>query len=147
MEAMYWLIGVVVLLVIELLTMGLTTIWFAGGALAAFFVTLLGGSILVQMIVFLIVSFILLFFTRPVAAKYFNGRREKTNTDSLIGKEAVVTEDIDNFAQKGIVVIGGMEWSARTADGSVIAKGQRVEIKEISGVKLMVQLKQQGEYA
>lgn len=141
MEAMYWLIGVVVLLGIELLTMGLTTIWFAGGALAAFAVTLLGAGRGVQIVVFLVVSFVLLFFTRPVAAKFFNGQREKTNAEGLIGKEARVTEDIDNFNQEGIVVVDGMEWSARTEDDSVIEKGNKVEILEIKGVKLIVRKK------
>ena len=143
MEAMYWLIGVVVLLAIELLTMGLTTIWFAGGALAAFVVTLLGGGKWAQIIVFLVVSFVLLFFTRPFAAKFFNGQRAKTNADSLIGKEAKVTDDIDNFNQKGTVFVNGMEWSARTEDDSVIEKGKKVEILEIKGVKLIV--KEKGE--
>ncbi len=142
MEAMYWLIGVVVLLVIELLTMGLTTIWFAGGALAAFVVTLLGGGRWLQIIVFLVVSFVLLFFTRPFATKFFNGQRAKTNTDSLIGREAKVTDDIDNFNQKGTVLVNGMEWSARTEDDSVVEKGKKVVIQEIKGVKLIVKLKE-----
>ena len=141
MEAMYWLIGVVVLLGIELATMGLTTIWFAGGALAAFLVTLLGCGRLLQIVVFLVVSFVLLFFTRPVAAKYFNKQREKTNADRLIGKEAKVVEEIDNFNQKGIVIVNGMEWSARTEDDSVIEKEKKVEILEIRGVKLIVKEK------
>ena len=143
MEAMYWLIGVVALLAIELLTMGLTTIWFAGGALAAFIVTLLGAGKVVQIVVFLVVSFVLLFFTRPFAAKFFNGQREKTNAEGLIGKEAKVTEIIDNFNQKGTVVVNGMEWSARTEDDSVIEKGKKVEILAIKGVKLIV--KEKGE--
>ncbi len=141
MEAMYWLIGVVVLLAIELLTMGLTTIWFAGGSLAAFVVTLLGGGRWIQIIVFLVVSFVLLFFTRPVAAKYFNKQRTKTNAEGLIGKEAKVTADIDNFNQKGTVMVDGMEWSARTENDSVIEKGKKVEILEIKGVKLIVREK------
>ena len=141
MEAMYWLIGVVVLLGIELATMGLTTIWFAGGALAAFLVTLLGCGRFLQIVVFLVVSFVLLFFTRPVAAKYFNKQREKTNADRLIGKEAKVVEEIDNFNQKGIVIVNGMEWSARTEDDSVIEKEKKVEILEIRGVKLIVKEK------
>ena len=90
MEAMYWLIGVVALLAIELLTMGLTTIWFAGGALAAFAVTLLGAGRMLQIVVFLVVSFVLLFFTRPFATRFFNSQREKTNAEGLIGKEAKV---------------------------------------------------------
>ncbi len=141
MEAMYWLIGVVALLAIELLTMGLTTIWFAGGALAAFAVTLLGAGRGIQILVFLVVSFVLLFFTRPFAAKFFNGQREKTNAESLVGKEAKVVAEINNFDQKGTVVVDGMEWSARTEDDSVISIGNKVEILEIKGVKLIVKMK------
>lgn len=143
MEAMYWLIGVVALLAIELLTMGLTTIWFAGGALAAFAVTLLGAGRMLQIVVFLVVSFVLLFFTRPFATRFFNSQREKTNAEGLIGKEAKVTDTIDNFNQKGTVMVNGMEWSARTEDDSVIEKGKKVEILEIKGVKLIV--KKKGE--
>ena len=143
MEALYWLIGVVILLAIELLTMGLTTIWFAGGALAAFGVTILGAGKLLQIIVFLVVSFVLLFFTRPLATKFFNKQREKTNVDSLIGMEAKVTTEIDNFNQKGTVFVNGMEWSARAEDNTIIKEGQKVQIKNIEGVKLIVKLKEE----
>ncbi len=143
MEPLYWLIGIVILLVIELLTMGLTTIWFAGGAFIAFVISLLGGGQMLQIIVFLAVSFLLLFFTRPIAAKYFNKQRAKTNADSLIGREAKVTKKIDNFNQQGVVVINGVEWSARTADDSVIEEGNKVEIQKIAGVKLIVKLKEE----
>ena len=143
MEALYWLIGVVVLLAIELLTMGLTTIWFAGGALVAFGVTVVGGGRLLQIIVFLVVSFLLLFFTRPLATKFFNGKREKTNVDSLIGKEAKVTKTIDNFNQQGTVFVNGMEWSARAEDDMIIKEGEKIQIKKIEGVKLIVKLKEE----
>lgn len=142
MEPLYWLVGMVALLVIELLTMGLTTIWFAGGALAAFITAMLGGTLLIQIIVFLAVSFLLLFFTRPLAAKFFNQQRAKTNTDSLIGQEAKVTEKIDNFNQQGTVYVNGLEWSARTKDDAIIEKGKKVEIQKIEGVKLIVKLKE-----
>ena len=143
MEALYWLIGVVVLLAIELLTMGLTTIWFAGGALVAFLVTVVGGGRLLQIIVFLVVSFLLLFFTRPLSTKFFNGKREKTNVDSLIGKEAKVTKTIDNFNQQGTVFVNGMEWSARAEDDTIIKEGEKIQIKKIEGVKLIVKLKEE----
>ena len=142
MEALYWLIAVVVLLVVELLTMGLTTIWFAGGALTAFIIAFLGGGRWIQIIVFLVVSFALLFFTRPIASKFYNGKRVKTNTDSLIGKEAKVTKQIDNFNQQGTVIVNGLEWSARAEDDAIIEVGKKVEIKSIEGVKLIVLLKE-----
>ena len=143
MNSMYWLLIFVVLLVIEILTMGLTTIWFAGGALAAFAAGILGMGIIVQVIVFVIVSLVFLFLTRPYAVKYFNKDREKTNVEGLIGQQAVVTEEIDTLQAKGVAVVGGVEWSARTREpDGLIAKDTVVVIEEIQGVKLIVKAKE-----
>lgn len=98
METMGWLIIFIVLIVIELLTMGLTTIWFAGGALAALLMSVLGFGMPVQVVVFIIVSVLLLVLTRPIAVKYFNQNRQKTNVESLIGQQALVLEDVDTAA-------------------------------------------------
>lgn len=138
MHPAYWLGTMVILLVIELMTMGLTTIWFAGGALAAFLTGILGISLPVQAGVFVAVSLILLVLTRPLAIRYFNSRTQKTNSESLIGQTAVVREKICNKNAEGRVLVNGMEWSARSADGSDIPKGADVIIKEIQGVKLIV---------
>ena len=92
METLFWLIMFVVLLVIEILTMGLTTVWFAGGALVAFVLAYVGFGLPVQIIVFLVVSIALLVLTRPIAMKFFNQERQKTNAESLIGQKAVVLE-------------------------------------------------------
>lgn len=97
METMGWLIIFIVLIVIELLTMGLTTIWFAGGALAALLMSVLGFGMPVQVVVFIIVSVLLLVLTRPIAVKYFNQNRQKTNVESLIGQQALVLEDVDTL--------------------------------------------------
>lgn len=140
MEPMYWLIAMAVLLVIEIITMGLTTIWFAAGALVAVIAALLKAPIAVQFILFVVVSVVLFFFTRPVAEKYLNNNRTKTNINSIIGEEAKVTEEIDNFNQKGAVVVRGLEWTARSADDKeIIEAGSKVIIKEVSGVKLIVE--------
>ncbi len=139
MESVYWLALTVVLIIIELATMGLTTIWFAGGAAAAFAVSLAGGGLMVQIAVFLVVSIILLVFTRPFAAKYINKGHVKTNVDSLIGQTAVVTEDIDNLGASGEARVGGKIWMARTEkDGEHIPAGTIVTIQSVSGVKLIV---------
>lgn len=143
MEPVYWLIALVVLLIIEIITLGLTTIWFAGGALAAFLAALLGMNTIVQVIIFLAVSFVLLIYTRPLAAKYFNTRRVRTNSESLIGKEAKVTAKIDNFNQQGTVMVNGQEWSARSVDDQIIEPEEPVTIIEISGVKLIVKKKEE----
>lgn len=135
-----WLTVLVAALVIEAMTMGLTTIWFSGGALAAMIVELLNGSISIQIIVFLIISLILLFYTRPIAVKHFNKKRERTNLDSVIGKTAVVTIPIHNLKETGQVVLDGKEWTARSNDSSKqFEKDTLVKIISIKGVKLIVE--------
>lgn len=135
-----WLIVLVAALVIEAMTMGLTTIWFGGGALAAMIVELLNGSISIQVIVFLIISLVLLFYTRPIAVKHFNKKRERTNLDTVIGKTAVVTIPIHNLKETGQVMLDGKEWTARSNDSSKqFDKDALVKIVSIHGVKLMVE--------
>ena len=143
METMYWLILFVVLLIIEICTMGLTTIWFAGGALVAFVMGIIGFGTTVQIIVFLIVSVLLLVMTRPIALKYFNKERQKTNAESLIGQQALVLEDVDTLHARGLVEVNGQEWSAKTDDPEgFIKKNMVVVIDGIQGVKLIVREKE-----
>jgi membrane protein implicated in regulation of membrane protease activity len=135
-----WLIVLVVLVIIELLTMGLTTIWFAGGALVAAIASLFQTPLALQIILFLIVSAILLFFTRPLAVKYFNKDRVRTNAESLVGRQAIVISEIDNLQGIGQVNVGGMEWSAKTSvDGITLPVGTVTTVLAISGVKLVVE--------
>ena len=134
-----WLGLVVVFVVIEGANPQLVSIWFAGGALAAFLLSLATDNILVEFVVFFAVSLLLLIYTRPVAVVYFNKRRVKTNYESYIGKEAKVTQTIDNFNATGTVMLNGLEWSARADDDRcVIEPGRRVIVKSVSGVKLIV---------
>lgn len=138
--AVLWLIALVLLIVIEIVTMGLTTIWFAGGALVAAFASAFGAPVGIQLALFLAVSFVLLYFTRPIAVKYFNKDRVKTNAESLIGKQAIVISEIDNLQGIGQVTIGGREWSARTTeDGMQLPVGSVVVVTAIKGVKLIVE--------
>ena len=139
MEAMVWLILLAVFLVVEAITAGLTTIWFAGGALVAALAAYFGAGVVLQLLLFLVVSVVLLVFTRPLAVKYMNKDLEKTNVNSLLGKTAVVTQEIDNLAQTGQVRINDIEWTARTFDNSIkIPKDAVVEIEEVQGLKLIV---------
>lgn len=139
MTSVYWLIAFVILIGIEIATLALTTIWFAGGAFVAFLLSLFGVSVEIQLSVFVISSFLLLFLTRPFAAKYINRSAVKTNVDSLIGKEARVTAEIDNRRETGTAVVNGQEWTARALeDDKVYPEGMMVEIKKIVGVKLIV---------
>lgn len=134
-----WLVAFVIFVGIEINTMALTTIWFAGGALIAFFAALMGFSVRVQLVTFLAASFMLLFFTRPFAAKFINKGTVKTNTDSLIGRKARVTAKINNNLSSGAAVLNGQEWTARAVkDEMEIPEGETVIVKEIRGVKLIV---------
>ena len=146
MATIFWLMTFVVLLVVEIVTLGLTTVWFALGAIAAFLAAYVGASVLVQIIVFLIVSVVLLIVTRPIVMKHFNQKRERTNAESLIGQQAIVISEINNLQGIGQVTVNGQEWSARNASGEKeIPVGSVVIIRSISGVKLMVEEKSMKE--
>ena len=142
----YLLALTAVLLIIEIVTLGLTTIWFAAGALFAFFAALLGMNQGIQIGVFVVVSVVLLFFTRPLAVKYLNTKTIKTNTEALVGKTARVIVDINNLKSQGQVVINGLEWTARSSDDTVVFKiGDAVTIVGIEGVKLIVEGQKKGD--
>ena len=128
MQAMYWLIALAALLLIEIVTLGLTTIWFAGGSLVAFFVAIFGGPFWLQFVLFFVVSLLLLLFTRPVAVKYINRSRIRTNYESMPGREGRVTERIDNFNESGTVVVGGngnRTWDKGTGSGNPRCQANR----------------------
>lgn len=145
MEPMIWLVLLAAFLIIEAVTAGLTTIWFAGGALVAAVASYFGAGLVAQLLLFLVVSLVLLIFTRPLAVKYMNKDLEKTNVDSLLGKTAVVTQNIDNLAQTGQVRINDIEWLARTADDDVkIPEKAVVKIIAVHGVKLTVEEFKEG---
>lgn len=142
MEPIIWLGILAVLLVIEGLTTALTTIWFAGGALAAAIASGFGMGIVAQLLLFFCVSLVLLFFTRPAAMKLMNKNTEKTNVDSLLGKTAVVIQKVSNLEQTGQVRINDIEWMARTSDDNIIIPVDTVVvIKEVHGVRLIVEPK------
>jgi membrane protein implicated in regulation of membrane protease activity len=137
-EIATWLIIFAACLVIEIITLGLTTIWACGGALIAMIIAFFSGSLALQVVAFLIVTTILFFTTRPLAKKHMDNKLEKTNVESLIGKHVIVSADIDNLKSQGQVMIGGVEWTARSKNGDTIESGTEVVIDEISGVKAIV---------
>ena len=140
MIPIYWLLGFILLIGIEIATMALTTIWFAGGAVIAFILSLFDVSIEIQLAAFVVTSFVLLVLTRPFVSKYVNGQAIKTNAEGLVGKEARVTSEINNILGTGTAVIGGQEWTARSKEPEVTyAAGTMVRILEIQGVKLIVE--------
>ncbi len=133
-----WIIAAIIFLIIEAATMGLATIWFAFAAIAAWLAQIIGIPPLGQIIVFLIVSAVLLYFTRPIALKYFKVGRTKTNADRLVGETGKVTEEIDNINAKGLVKISGQIWTSRSMDNKVVAVDSLVKVERIDGVKLIV---------
>lgn len=140
-QVIFWLIVVAACAIVELVTLGLTSVWFAGGALIAALVAIVFPYFWVQVIAFIIVSFVLLFFTKPIAVKYFNKGRIQTNAESLIGQRAIVVSEIDNLKGIGTVTVSGLDWTARTLeDGLVIPERAVVVIRRIEGVKLIVEL-------
>ena len=139
-NTVFWLIVLVVLIATEIATMGLTTIWFAAGALVEAIISLLGGNVWWQVGIGLVVSLLLLFFTRPIAVKYFNRERVRTNVESLVGRQAIVISEVNNLQGTGQVNISGQEWSARASSDSVTYPvGSVVNVVAISGVKLIVE--------
>lgn len=134
-----WLVAMIVLLIVEAIVPGLVSIWFAIGALAALVSALLGAPLWLQMVWFLVVSVVALALTRPLVKKYVNGRVQPTNADALIGRDCVVTEDIDNIAGTGAVKVDGKVWTARSVDENVhFQAGSIVTAVRIEGVKLIV---------
>ena len=138
MDIIFWLAVFAVMLIVEFMTMGLTTIWFAAGSLISFVVALLGGPMWLQALVFFAVSIVLLIFTRPLVTKYQKKNVVKTNIDSLIGKEAKVIEEIDNNEAKGRAMIEGQERMARSSSNEIIAANTMVIVERIEGAKLIV---------
>ncbi len=138
MQGLVWVIGIIVFLLLEAATYQFICIWFAGGALAALIFWALGLGMNVQISVFFIASAVLLILTRPFVKKVTANRAIKTNVEVIPGKVGLVTETIDNLSEKGKVKLDGMEWTARSESGEVIEEGKKVEVLEVSGVKLIV---------
>lgn len=139
MEPIYWLIALGAFVIIEMISLGLTSIWFAGGCLAAFFAALLGVPLWGQIVLFLAVSILLLIFTKPVVEKHLNHNRTRTNVDGMKDRQGKVIEEIDNFNQKGKVLLDGMEWMARNAaSDEKIPVDTRVTVQEVRGAHLEV---------
>ena len=141
--AVYWLIALIVFLVIEAVTLGLATIWFVGGALVALIAAMCGAGLGIQVASFLVVSLVLLIFTRPFAVRFLSKDTLKTNVDRVIGMEGVVTEEISNLAGTGKVSLGGNIWTARTEnEGGTIPVDAVVAVLRVEGVKLIVKVKE-----
>lgn len=135
-----WMALVIAFIIGELVSVGLTSIWFAAGALVALIASIFGAPFPVQAGLFLVVSLALLAATRPWAQRYLNSRVQRTNADSLVGEIIRIEERVNNMDQTGMAVVRGQEWTVRAcSDNETIEKGQSAKVVQISGVKLMVE--------
>ena len=133
-----WLILLVSLVTGEAITVGLTFIWFAVGAMGGLLVAVLNGPVWLQIVVFLALSALTLILVRPAAAKLLTPGISPTNADRVLSQIALVTEEINNIAETGQVKLFGQVWTARSENGEVIPAQSRVRILRIEGVKVFV---------
>ena len=134
-----WLALVILFVIAECATVGLISIWFAGGCLIAMFLAMAGVPWGWQVVAALAVSLLLLILTRPIAVKHFNKKKTKTNYQSVIGTVVRITERVDNFNQTGAAMADGKEWTVRSADETAILEvGDAAVVVAVEGVKLMV---------
>ena len=136
--ALVWAAAVVLFGILEAATVNLVSLWFIAGALASLVAALVGAPLWLQILLFFAVSIVLLAALRPLVKKYVAPRVIRTNADSLVGQEAVVTETIDNLNAQGQVKVNGMYWTARSTDSTLISQGATVVIRSIQGVKVLV---------
>ena len=137
-QAIVWLGLMLLFLAVEVGTVGLVSVWFAAGSLAAVIACLLGAGLPVQVVLFLAVSGVLLGLLRPFVRRWLTPRLTPTNVDAVVGAVGILTEAVDNVASQGRVKLGGMTWTARSTDNSPIPAGTRVRVDRIEGVKALV---------
>ena len=138
----FWTIAIIVFMIVEASTAQLVSIWFAGGSFAALVAAIFEASIPLQILIFVLMSGLLLIFTKKFVQRLKSESSIKTNFDALIGQTAIVTEDISNPDGRGAAKLRGIEWTARSADNSKIEQGTYVTVKNIDGVKLIVTVKE-----
>lgn len=134
----FWLAAMIVFGVVEAATVGLASIWFAIGAAAAFGISFAVPTLWVQVAVFTVVSLLTMVLVRPLAQKYFTPKLVATNADRVIGREGIVTEEIDNLRAVGRITVAGIEWAARSEEDAVVPAGTKVTVLRIEGVKVFV---------
>ena len=137
-----WIAAIVVFGIVEAVTVGLVSIWFVLGSVAALIVAICNGPIWLQISLFFVVSIVTLAATRPLVAKLMKKDIKPTNADRVLNNVGRVTERIDNALPSGAVYIDGKTWTARSADGEVIEPDAAVRILRMEGVKLIVQKEQ-----
>ena len=134
-----WIAAIVIFGIVEAATVNMVSLWFMGGALAALVADLLGAGSWIQVALFLVVSAALLAALRPFVRKFISPRKIATNADMAIGREAYLTETVDNIRGTGALKLDGKEWSVRSASGAVLEKEMLVRVVKMEGVKLYVE--------
>lgn len=138
MDKIIWLVLLIAFVMVEASTVSVVSLWFAAGSLVALVTAMLGGQLWLQVALFALVSAVLLFALRPIVRKHFTPKLTPTNVDAVIGKEGLVTAQIDNIHSVGQVTLGAVEWSARSTNGAPIEVGTRVRVDKVEGVKVFV---------
>ena len=138
MEAIIWLVLMVIFLVAEALTVSMVSLWFASGAVVALLLSLLHLQVWVQVVLFFVVSGVLLACLRPMVRRHVAPKIVPTNVDAIVGTRGIVTAEIDNVCAAGQVKVNGMEWSARSTTGEIIPEGTLIRVERIEGVKAFV---------
>ena len=138
MEAIIWLVLMVIFLVAEALTVSMVSLWFAAGAVVALLLSLLHLQVWVQVVLFFVVSGVLLACLRPLVRRHVTPKITPTNVDAIVGTRGIVTAEIDNVCAAGQVKVNGMEWSARSTTGEIIPEGTLIRVERIEGVKAFV---------
>lgn len=133
-----WLLLVIAFIIAEAVTYQLVSVWFAVGSVGALFASFVTDNVFYQLIVFTAVSVIMLALLRPLVKTKLKATGLKTNTESIIGKEIVITEDVDNTLSTGQGKINGMTWTVRSDNGVCIKKDTVAVVERIEGVKLIV---------
>ena len=134
-----WIAVLIAAVVVEALTNDFVAIWFFPAAVVSMILSLFETSPWLQLVLFLVIGLALVVATRPLCRKFLTTKQEKTNVDAIVGKVCIVTEEIRNIDEMGEVKVGGLRWSARAADNRIIPVGEQVTVKEIQGVKLIVE--------
>ncbi len=134
-----WIAALVIFTIAEASTGAIVSLWFMGGSLVAFLLAVFGLPVWLQILCFVVVSLVLLLLLRPRLRSMVEKRKIPTNSDSLVGKTVLVTEDIDNLRNKGVVRVHGVDWTAFSADGKPISKETPVRILSVHSAKLCVE--------
>lgn len=133
-----WILAIIIFLAMEATTAALVSIWFAGGAVAALIASLFGASILVQILLFLVVSVACVIVLRNVAVKNFERKKADTNLDRIIGQSVIITQTVNNTTREGTASINDVEWKVKSENDEVILAGETATVTAIEGVKLVV---------